>query len=220
MSSLVKKASTLHIRADEVNLKDTKVFKHVQKIIADMQDVLRANTQLVAIAAPQVRHKVRIFCIRFSNSDIRTFINPLITYRKGTHLSREIQYGGSVQEYIVPRSDEINATYQTPTGSIESNKFLGMPGEVFQQMVDLLDGVLLSDYALEVIPGFDEASDEEKQEVITYYLDTLRLKNDALDFQIKADKEAADLNKAIDLLTKIRTGEITTEPIFEEIKEA
>ena len=42
--------------------------------------------------------------------------------------------------------------------------------------MDHLDGLLLSDIGLEIDDAFESASQEEKDEVINWYLDTLDLK--------------------------------------------
>ena len=41
------------------------------KIIADLKEVMDANPDLVALAAPQIGIDKRVFCIRFDN-DIKT----------------------------------------------------------------------------------------------------------------------------------------------------
>ena len=213
MASLVKNLDKLRVRSDEVDIKDASSFKKLTEVVTKLKDILRDSDSLVALSAPQINENMRVFCIKFLNSDIRAFINPLITYRKGIHLSREVQIGVSKQEYIVPRNDEINATYLTPLGEIQSNKFEGLPSEVFQQMTELLDGVPLSDYALEVIPGWDEATNEERAEVIDFYLKQFSLKHHIIKEDIKQDKAALRLTKVIDVLTRIKKGEIEVTPI-------
>lgn len=219
MASLVKHLDKLRERSDEVETKDTDSFNRLTTVVKELKDILADSRHLVALSGPQIKENIRVFCIRFSNDEIKTFVNPLITYRKGVHLSREVQIGVDRKEYIVPRSDEIDVTYQTATGLIQSNKFTGLSAEVFQQMVELLDGVLISDYGLEVIPEFDSATDDEKAELISYYLDTLKLKYDVISKEVGKDAFASRMDKVINVLTKIRTGEIEVTPIEENGKE-
>ena len=137
MKRLVKNLSKLTDRVDEAIISDEeKLNEDIQAI----KEVLYKHKEYVCLAGPQIGIKSRIFCIKFSNGDIRTFVNPMITHSKGMHLSRESNPCIPDKEFIIPRSDEIQATYQTPVGKIESNLFQGVVSELFQQMVNVLDG--------------------------------------------------------------------------------
>lgn len=213
----------LRDRSDEVVLN---IFERqrVVGLINDLKDTLKANKDLVALAAPQIGKKERVFAIKFADGDIRAFINPAIVRTNNMHLSREKAIGlNDEEEYIVPRADEVFATYQTPdmmADKCDMNKFTGAVAEVFQQMNDLLNGVLLEDIGLIVLPEFDNASDEEKQEIISMYLDSLGARKDLIEEMINKDPDAKNMNKAIEFMTKLQLGEIETIPLTEEeIKE-
>lgn len=203
-------------RADEVQLGNPKYMDEINKVIQDLKDTLRANKDLVALSAPQIGENMRIFCIKFARGDIRAFINPLIITRKGIHLSRESQIGYGGQEYIVPRHNEIDAAYQTPVGSKDVNAFMGAVGEVFQQMIEIMDGVLIEDYGLIILPEFDKASDKDKQEVIDMYLNNLEEKSKNIDEKINSDSELSRMSKSIDFMTKLSLGKIETANFTEE----
>ena len=49
-----------------------------EEIISKIKEVMEANTELLALSAPQIGINKRIFCLRF-NDQIKTFINPIIT---------------------------------------------------------------------------------------------------------------------------------------------
>lgn len=212
---------SLNKRADEINmLKSKKNYKLVTTIIGRLKDVLRTNKDLIALSAPQIGYPYRIFCIKFSDDEIRGFVNPLIyKYSEGMHLSREVQLGhDSAIEYLVPRFNEVEMSFQTPVGNLQSNLFTETVGEVIQQMDDLLNGVLLEDYGLEVIEGFDEASQEEKEEIIKMYLEHLQNEDKALKKQLEEeDKDNAKINEAIDLMEQAKLGKVEIK--FEEMKE-
>lgn len=203
-------------RADEVQLGNPKYMDEINKVIQDLKDTLRANKDLVALSAPQIGENMRIFCIKFARGDIRAFINPLIITRKGIHLSRESQIGYGGQEYIVPRHNEIDAAYQTPVGSKDVNAFMEAVGEVFQQMIEIMDGVLIEDYGLIILPEFDKASDKDKQEVIDMYLNNLEEKSKNIDEKINSDSELSRMSKSIDFMTKLSLGKIETANFTEE----
>ena len=109
--------------------------------------------------------------MKFEKDQIKTFINPVIeAYSpKGMQLSREKCSSLPGKEYIRVRNNDIRVMYQRPTGEAESNRLLGKAALVFQHEMDHLEGVLISDIGLEVIPEFDEATDEERAEVIKDY---------------------------------------------------
>lgn len=207
----------LRDRSDEIALN---IFEkpRVVGLINDLKDTLKANKDLVALAAPQLGHKERIFAIKFADGDIRAFINPAIVRTEGVHLSRETPIGISNEEYIVPRSDDVYATYQTPdmTDNCDMNKFSGAVAEVFQQMNDLLNGILLEDIGLIVLPEWDKASEEEKQEIIDMYLKNLEKRKELAEENINKNPESKDMNKAIEFMTKLQLGEIETMPFTEE----
>lgn len=208
---------TLSARADEINmLKNKKNYKLVTTIVGRLKDVLRTNDDLIALSAPQIGYPYRIFCVKFSDDEIRGFVNPLIyKYSEDMHLSREIQLGhNSNVEYIVPRFNEIEMSFQTPVGNLQSNMFTEIVGEVMQQMDDLLNGVMLEDYGLEVIEGFDEATQEEREEIIKMYLEHLQEQDKALQKVIEEDKDHTKINEAIDFMEQAKLG--TIEVKFEE----
>ncbi len=215
--AIKKDKDLLRDRCDEVQLNFIEKPR-VVSIVNDIKDTLKADKRLVALAANQLGHKERIFCIKFSNGDVREFINPVIIKHEGMHLSRETSIGLDDVEYIIPRADTIIATYQTPnmTDNCDMNKFSGAVAEVFQQMCDLIDGILLEDIGLEVIPGFDKASEEERQEIISMYLDSLERRKETLEKEIEANPNAQDMNKAIQFMKELQEGKIETMPLTEE----
>ena len=190
--------------------------KRVTKIVNDLKDTLINNPKLVALCAPQLGSKLRIFCIKFANKEIKSFVNPMITKAEGIHLCREFNPSIPDKEYIMPRNDKIILTFQTPTGKIEENIFEGVVAEVIQQQVNMLDGVLLSDFGLEVLPEFDKASKEEQDQVINWWLDSLKEKNEALNKEIDSNEDLFKVKKAIEFMTKVASGEVQTEEV--EIK--
>ena len=209
----------LRDRSDEIVLNPLD-RPRVVGIINDLKDTLKANKDLVALSAPQLGKKERIFVIRFADGDIRAFINPAIVRTTGMHLSRERAIGfNDEDEYLIPRADEVFATYQTPDmmpDKCDMNKFTGAVAEVFLQMNDLLNGILLEDIGLIVLPEFDKASEEEKQEIISMYLESLNTKKESIEKAIESNPEARDMNKAIEFMTKLQLGEIETMPLTKE----
>lgn len=195
-------------RSEEVNI--LKEYRHVSNVIRELKETIRANKDLVALSASQIGYFDRIFCINFNN-DIRAFVNPVITKTEGLKFVREKSPSIPDKEYIVPRSEAVYAVYQQPNGTPESNKFEGSVAEIFQHQVDMLDGVFISDFGLEVLPEFDLATEEEKKSLIKEYIKFLRRKEKKLNKEIDND---LDLKKIVDgakFINAVAKGEVELE---------
>lgn len=195
-------ACDLTVLQDEAKLNET---------IADIKDILFENKDLVALAAPQIGVNAQLFCIKFANNDIRTFINPMMKKQTGLHLSRESSPSIPNKEFIKTRFDEVEVAYQTPTGVIELNLFKGAVGEVFQQMYDLVFGITPDMFGLEVIDGWDDASEEERQEVIDYWLKSLEEETVKAKEAVDNDPKSKQISDAIDFMIGVDNGTIETQ---------
>lgn len=195
-------------RSDEIDIRKQNTL--MREIVHCLKDTMREK-DLKSLSAPVIGYPYRIFCLNFSDSEIKTFINPMITNAEGIQLAREHCICIPGKEYIRPRNPKIKVIYQNPMGKILSTEFIGLSAVVFQHEMDHLDGILLSDIGLELIDGWDEASDEEKQEVISAYLDSIDLKQKELEKEISEDPELKQTSDAIDFMEKVQRGEVKLE---------
>ena len=195
-------------RSTEINLKIEN--KEARKIISEIKKTMRKN-KLNSLSAPAIGYNRRIFCIDFKDQEIKTFINPIITNAKGLQLSREKCTSIPGREFIRPRNNEIEVMFQNPMGKAQSRKLIGLAAIVYQHELDHLDGLLLSDVGLEVDELYDNASDEEKQEVIEAYLDSLDLKQKEMNEEIQEDKELKQIDDARKYMTSVYKGETKLE---------
>jgi peptide deformylase len=207
-------------RSDEIAVvgSDLQIRPDVAKVIKDLKETILANKNLVSLSAPQIGKFDRIFCIRFANGDIRAFINPMISKTDGIHLVREISPSLPDRAFIVPRHNRIIAMYQTPSGLPEESVFEGVVAEIFQHMVQVLDGVLISDIGLEVFEDFDNASEEEKSQVLDAYFKELKLREDNMNKEIEENEDLKKTRDAIKFLEGVATGKITVEKQEELVK--
>lgn len=209
-ADIVTDYDKLSQRCDEFDL--TKKNNEAQEIIVKLKQIIRSDKTIAGLSANQIGYNKRIICINF-NGDIRTFINPIIEKAEGLELSRESCHSIPDKEYIRIRQNKIVVTYQTPLAKIETVELVGMAARVMQHHIDHLDGLLISDVGLEIDGDWDKASDEERQEVIDYYVDSLDLKAKELSKEIAEDKDASQLSDAIRFMNSVREGKTKIEQL-------
>lgn len=180
--------------------------KNTQEIVLELKKVVREKN-LKGLSAPQIGYNKRIFVINF-NGDIRSFINPIIKGAEGIELSRETCSSIPNKTFIRIRNSSIDVAYMTPLGKIESRKMFGLAATVFQHHMDHLNGLLISDVGLEIDEAFDAATEEEREEVISAYLDSLDLHRKQLAEEISSDEDLSKMEKAIEFLEKVQNGEV------------
>lgn len=203
----------LELSQPSIEIDTKKEGKVMREVITELKDKITKN-KLTALSAPQVGKKVRIFCVKFttkkgkkSSEVVHTFINPIITGLKGIVIDRESDVSLPDRQFLIARNNEINILYQNPMGKPLSQKFTGKAAAVMQLMIDHLDGVLLTDLGLEIDERFDQATDEEKNELLEAYMKSLDLYKDFLNEDIKNDSALSTLKNAVDFIQSVREGE-------------
>ena len=205
VKEIITDLEKLSDRCDEIDVRKDNAL--MREIILDLKQTLRENPTGVGLAANQIGYDKRIFVINF-NGDLRTFINPVISQVKGFTLNRESCLSLPGKSFIRPRHNEIMVIYQTPLGKTESRKIVGLAAYVFQHELDHLDGLTLADIGLEVGEDFDKASEEEKNELINAYLDSLDIKQKQLEKEIEEDKDLKQTSNAIKFMEALQKGEV------------
>lgn len=208
---IVTDKEKLSQRCDEINV--LQEGEKALNIITKLKDTLKAKPNNIALAAPQLGYNTRIFVIRFADGEFKTYINPMITKTEGIHLSREFNPSLPNKEYLIPRYNKIMVLFQNLKGAVDQHVIEGVVAEVFQQQVQLLDGVLLDDFGLEIFPEFDKASKKQQQEVIDWWLNNLKEKDSNLNKEINENKELLEVKKAIDFMAGVAKGDIKLEKV-------
>ena len=210
------------IITDELQLSERAVEIDVRTQATEMREVIKALKDtmrakgLSSLSAPAIGYNRRIFCIDFKDSEIKTFINPIIAQAKGMQLSIEKCVCIPDKEFMRPRNNDLMIIYQRPTGQIENRQIVGMSAIVFQHELDHLDGLLISDVGIEIDEDFHNATEEEQQEIINAYLDALDIKKKEIDTEINTNPELKQLSDGIDFMESVYKGETKIEPIKEE----
>lgn len=178
-------------RAEEIDTQ--KENKLVREIVSKIKRTMRKNN-LTSLSAPAVGYNKRIFCVDYSDNEIKTYINPVASLREGIHLSREVCSSIPDKEYIIPRNNVIDIYYQRPNGEVKIQEFKGLASNVLQHELDHLEGITLDDMGLEIDKDFDEATDEERLEIVNMYLDSL-------DIMLKDVKEDIENNEELKVIS-------------------
>lgn len=200
-------------RAREID--PQKENKEMREIISSIKKTMRKNN-LTSLSAPAIGYDRRIFCIDYSDLEIKTYINPIISYAEGLELSREICSSIPNKEYIRPRNSIVDVYYTTPKGEIKNQRFKGLASFVIQHEIDHLEGINLDDIGLEIEEDFDNATEEERIEVIDMYIDSLDIKRNELQKDIEADEELFTVAEKLRFEEALVRGDITLEEIKED----
>ena len=192
------------------------------EIISKIKEVMEANTELLALAAPQIGINKRIFCLRF-NDQIKTFINPIITKKKGLNIVIETCASLPGKEIVIGRPEEITVVYYNEEFTYEDNKLIGVAASMFDQQAQILDGVLPSELGL-VSDIIEDGKIEETDlaEIIPFYKDTfLPSRLAGLKQVIEEDDEATQAFNHLKFTEGVINGRIAiVEPEEETAKRA
>ena len=75
---------------------------------------------------------------------------------------------------------------------------------------------MLSDIGLEIDADFDNASEDERNEVIDFYLESLDLKRKELDKEIESNEDLKQLQDGIRFMESVYKGETQIEKYKQE----
>lgn len=198
-----KDFDSLSERSDEVDIKTE--IKEAREIISMMKHTMQKN-DLKVLAAPEIGYNKRIICIAFQE-EIKTLIDPIICHAEDIQLAKETSNTVPNKKYIKPRSSKVDIMYLRPTGQPESKQFVGMAAVLYQQGQDALDGIAPDDIGLEIDDEFENASDEEKSEVIKMYLDSLDLLAKNINKEIEETPELKQMSDASKFIASVQSGE-------------
>lgn len=207
MKEIILDEEKLSDFAEEIDTR--KDNKEIRDIVLELKEIVREK-KLNGLSAPQIGYNKRIFVINF-NGDIRTFINPILSKFRGMEFSRETCSSIPDKTFIRLRYNDIDIMYQTPLGKIESRRLVGLAAKVFQHQLDHLDGLLLTDVALEIDDDFINASDEDQEKILNMYLDSLDLRQKEIDKEIKEDEDLSKIAEGMKFMEGVAKGEIEIE---------
>lgn len=187
------------------------------EIINKIKEVMENNESILALSAPQIGIAKRIFCLRF-NDQIKTFINPIITKKKGLNITIETCASMPGKEIVIGRPEEVTVVYYNENFTYEDNKLIGVAASLFDQQAQLLDGVLPSELGLISEVELDgKIEPEDLVEIIPFYKDTfLPSRLESLNTAISADKEVLKEFKYLKFTEGVINGRVAVVESEEE----
>ena len=206
------------IITDENELSEICEYVDTKKSGQEMRDTILAikdtmqKHDLIALSAPQIGSSLRIFCVK-DKDGYHSFVNPMIKKSVELTFSREKDVSIPNKEYIYPRSSKIVVNYQTPLGDMKATTVVGYSAFIFEQMIDHLNGVLISDIGLEIDEQWDTASEEEREKVLEEYIKSLDLVSKKLNEDIMSDEELSKQMKAIEFEHELISGNLEIEQV-------
>ena len=193
-----------------------------EEIINKIKEVMNANEGLLALSAPQIGINKRIFCLRF-NDQIKTFINPIITKKKGLNIVIETCASMPGKEIVIGRPEEITVVYYNDEFKYEDNKLMGVAASMFDQQAQILDGVLPNELGLvSDIEADGKIEEADLAEIIPFYKDTfLPNKLEGLKQVIDSSEEASKVFNQLKFTEGVINGRIAVlEPEKETTRRA
>lgn len=203
VKEIIKDSSLLSDWSTEID--PQKEGKLVQEIVLALKATMRENN-LQSLSAPQIGYNRRVICLRFGDNDYRTFINPIIENNVNITMSRETCSSIPGKTFIIPRFTKVKFFFTTPLGKIESANLAGRAAFVLQHTIDHLNGSLIEDIGLEIDELFDNATEEEREEVLRMYADSLDLMYKSLKEEINNDADLKQVDDAIKFMTSVKDG--------------
>lgn len=183
-----------------------KESKLLQEIVLSLKATMREHN-LVSLTAPQIGYSKRVICLRFGDNDYRTFVNPLIENNVAFQMARETCSSLPGKTFIIPRFGKVKFYFTTPLGKVESATLAGRAACQLQHCIDHLNGMLVEDIGLEIDELFDQASDEERAEILKMYAESLDIRQKELQKEIEEDSELSDIADAVDFIQSVKSGE-------------
>lgn len=199
--------------------KDGQHLEEGKEILSKLLEVFNQNSNIVALAAPQIGINKRIFGIRF-NEVIKFFINPIITKKTGIVVAPEVFLSAPNKEYLIGRPKEITVIYTNQDFAYEDNKLLDGAARIFDQMIQLLDGVLPSDLGLESDIELDgslaDATEEELAEYCEIWKQYVNVKLAKLEEEINSNNISKSVYQELKLSEMVINGKVE---VYEEEKQ-
>ena len=178
------------------------------EIVQALCDTVDECKDRLYLCTNEIGYKERAFVIKFSDEH-KVYMNPIFQHRDKLRLVREYD-PLTKKQYIIPRYTDVTICYQNSLGKIEAVKFNEEASALVSQAMDCLDGVHSADYGLEVDDEFDNATPEEKEELLSAYLESLNNLKSSLEDDLNSNEETKKEYDAFRFMKAKANGEINS----------
>ncbi len=184
----------------------------IEDIINKLKETFEQNSDLVALAAPQIGINRRIFGIKF-NDQIKFFINPLIISKNKFEIIPETCSSLPGKEILIARPTDIRIVYTSESFSYEDNKLVDRGAALFDQMYNILDGVTPELFGLVSDPStagsIFSLSEEDFYELQKMYLEYCKTLGDNLNSDIQSDENLSKEYRKLKFSESVVAGKST-----------
>ncbi len=203
---LIRSVPKLSERAREFDVANTELS---MQLMEDLCDTLQAKDDRLYLTSNQIGYSERALAIKFEDRVVVMF-NPVIVERDTMIIFREKDWLTG-KEYFIPRFTNVTVNYQDIEAKPKALKMNEAASIIICEAMDALNGILVQDYGLEIIPEFDEASEDEKAEVLAAYTESLMKTSKELDNELSTDEETKEQWNGAKFLKGISEGTIELE---------
>lgn len=182
--------------------------KLAAQISIDLTDTLKSIDRLW-LTTTELGIEERAIAVKFKD-EVHVFLNPAMQFKDKMILFREVCPVDN-KEYFIPRYTDMSLAYQDVIGDNKAVKLNEASAIVVSQALDGLNCVYACDYGLEIIPEFDEASEEDKKEVLSEYVNNLASAYKVLDSELMEDSETSRYWQDAKFIKSVAEGETVLE---------
>lgn len=140
--------AVLNIVKDDNNILAIKCnkanYKTAGQVIKDLRDTAKAHSdECYGLSANQIGYSVRIIAIRKGIKDeFQIMLNPRII-NHSTSTQTQIEYCLSLPARNITRWNTIDVLYETPSGILRKERFVGLKAAIIQHEIDHLNGKII-----------------------------------------------------------------------------
>ena len=179
-------------------------------LLQDLADTLineNKETNRFWLAANEIGYDSCAFAVLVDNKPI-IICNPSIKKISDQCFIREIY---DDNEYILPRAKFVELIYQDENGKTYCRDFTDDSAILICQATDCLLGIHPDNYGLLVTPEYDKASNEEREELLKYYLESLNQLNEKLDSDLSSNDDTKAVWHQYQFARAVSLGEVELE---------
>jgi len=210
------------IISNQAELQRTKIMDctkdEAKQLITDLKETLLAQPDMQFLCANQIGMEESMFAVKCKDGDVVVFINPLCMPTKAAY-NIAASYEVSLLDgktYIMPREPEVQLYFMTEEGNATSKIFNDQDAFFMAKMTNALDGMDCSEVGLEVTPEFEQASQEERNQIVSEYVYSIQDLLEKLDADLSSDETYSRLWKQAKFDMAAANGEIEFEKLDEK----